>query len=182
MEFRLLGPVGVWASGQPVRVGGRRERTMLAVLLLAAGRLVPIDKMIDAVWGDLPPATARRQIHNGTSELRRVLGARLVTRVPGYLLAVEPDVVDLYLFEERVTAARQAAAAGRWEQAAAGFRAALRLWRGPALSGVNGLTGAAAMLEERRLAVVAERLDADLAMGRHADLVGELSGLVAEHP
>jgi DNA-binding SARP family transcriptional activator len=182
MEFRLLGPVGVWADGRPVRVGGRRERTMLAVLLLAAGRLVPVDKVIDAVWGDLPPATARRQVHNGISELRRALGARLVTRDPGYLLAIEPGAVDLHVFEEGVAASRRAAAAGRWEQAAAGLREALRLWRGPALSGVSGLTGEAAMLEERRLTVLAERVEADLAMGGHADLVGELSALVAEHP
>jgi DNA-binding SARP family transcriptional activator/tetratricopeptide (TPR) repeat protein len=182
MEFRLLGPVGVWDAGRPVRVGGRRERTMLAVLLLAGGRLVPVEKMIDAVWGDVPPPTARRQVHSGVSELRRVLGPRLVTREPGYLLAVEPDAVDLEAFESMAQTARRAAAQGRPEEAAAGFRAALRLWLGPALSGVSGLAGEAARLEERRLAVLAERIDADLAGGRHADLTGELAGLVAEHP
>jgi DNA-binding SARP family transcriptional activator len=182
MEFRLLGPVGVWVNGQPVRMGGRRERTMLAVLLLAGGRLVPIEKIIDAVWGDAPPVTARRQVHNATSELRRVLGTMLVTREPGYLLAVEPGAVDLRVFEAGVAGARADAEAGRLEEAVTGFRSALRLWRGPALSGVNGLTGEAAQLEEQRLSVLAERLDAELATGRHADLVRELSALVAEHP
>lgn len=182
MEFRLLGPVGVWVNGQPVRMGGRRERTMLAVLLLATGRLVPNEKIIDAVWGDSPPVTARRQVHNATSELRRVLGPLLVTREPGYLLAVEPASVDLRVFETGVASARQEIAAGRLAEAAAAFRAALRLWRGPALSGVNGLAGEAAQLDEQRLSVLAERIEAELATGRHADLVRELSGLVEEHP
>jgi DNA-binding SARP family transcriptional activator len=182
MEFRLLGPVGVWVDGRAVRLGGRRERTMLAVLLLAAGRLVPVEKIIDAVWGDAPPVTARRQVHNATSELRRVLGGLLVTREPGYLLAIEPAAVDLRVFESGVAAARAEVAAGRLAEAVAGFRSALRLWRGPALSGVNGLAGEAAQLDEQRLSVLAELLDAELATGRHADLVRELSALVDEHP
>lgn len=182
MEFRLLGPIGVWEAGRQLGVAGRRERTMLAVLLLAAGRLVPTEKVVDAVWGDAPPATARRQVSNGMSRLRRLLGPRLVTRQPGYLLQVDPDDVDLHRFETGISAARQDASAGRLEAAVTGFEAALRLWRGPALGGVRGLDGEAARLEERRLAVLAERIDAELALGRHSDLIGELSGLVAEHP
>ncbi|HEU5469209.1 MAG TPA: BTAD domain-containing putative transcriptional regulator [Actinophytocola sp.] len=165
-----------------VRVGGRRERTMLAVLLLAAGRLVPIERLIDAVWGDAPPTTARRQVHNAASELRRALGGLLVTREPGYQLVVRPEAVDLRVFDARVMAARQNLAEGRLADAAAGFHDVLRLWRGPALSGVTGLAGEAARLEERRLTVLADRIDAELALGRHADLVDELAGLAADHP
>ncbi|HEY0637262.1 MAG TPA: winged helix-turn-helix domain-containing protein, partial [Pseudonocardiaceae bacterium] len=95
MEFRLLGPVGVWQDGRPAWAGGRRERTMLAVLLLAAGRVVPASRLVDVVWGEAPPATARGQVHSGISVLRRVLRGRLVTRDPGYLVQVAPGELDL---------------------------------------------------------------------------------------
>lgn len=182
MEFLLLGPVEVRDSGSAVWLGGRRERTILAVLLLAAGRLVPLDRLIDSVWGDRPPATARRQVHTGMSMLRRVLGDRLVTCDPGYRLATDLDDVDLRAFDLQVRQARQAAGQGRTGEAADDLRSALRLWRGPALGSVTGLTGDAARLEEERLTVLAERIDLDLALGRHTELVGELSGLVGEHP
>ncbi len=179
MEFRLLGPVGVTRAGRPLWLGGRRERTMLAVLVLAAGRVVPTHRLIDVAWGDTPPATARRQVHSAMSALRRALGERLVTRDPGYLLVARSGEVDAQVFDDRVAEAR---AARGTAEAADGLRAALRLWHGPALGGVTGLAPDAARLEEQRLAVLAERVDLDLAAGRHVDLVGELSALIGEHP
>lgn len=182
MEFRVLGPVGVFHDGRCAWLGGRRERTLLATLLLAAGRVVPINRLIDVVWGDAPPATARRQVHSAVSVLRRVLGDRLTTVDPGYLVTVEPGELDLEAFTAEAGAARAMAAEGHSAAAADRLRAALRRWRGPALGGVTGLAAEAARLEEQRLAVLAERLDLDLLAGRHADLVGELSALVAEYP
>lgn len=182
MEFRLLGPVGAWQSGEALSVGGRRERTVLTALLLADGTVVPVHQLIDAVWGERPPVTARRQVHSAVSVLRRVLGERLVTTEPGYQLVVKPGEFDLAEFESLVARSRAAAAAGETASAADTLRAALRLWRGPALCGVAGFAGEAARLSQRRLAVLAERVELDLALGRHADLVSELAGLVADQP
>lgn len=155
---------------------------MLTALLLAGGTVVPVHQLIDAVWGERPPVTARRQVHSAVSVLRRVLGERLVTTEPGYQLVVKPGEFDLAEFESLVARSRAAAAAGRTASAADTLRAALRLWRGPALCGVAGLAGEAARLTQRRLAVLAERVELDLALGRHADLVSELAGLVADQP
>jgi DNA-binding SARP family transcriptional activator len=182
VEFRLLGPVEVWRDGASVPVGGPRERTLLAMLLLAAGRVVPVARLVDAVWGDAVPATARRQVHTGMSLVRKALGEALQTRGDGYLLRLAPGQTDAEEFEARVAAARQDALAGRAAEAAAGLRAALELWRGPALGGVRGMAAEAAQLEERRLAVLEQRIDLDLALGRQADVVSELPALIAAHP
>lgn len=182
MEYRLLGPVGVLAAGRPVDVGSRRERTLLALLLLAAGQVVSTDRMIEAVWGERPPATARRQVHTVISTIRQAVGDVLVTQQPGYRLLVEPDQVDWRRFESLAAEARRAGADGRLPEAADRLRAALSLWRGPALGGVTGLAGQAARLSERRLGVQEERIEVELSLGRHADLVPELSALVVEFP
>lgn len=155
---------------------------MLAALLLADGGVVPVHQLIDTVWGEGPPVTARRQVHSAVSTLRRVLGERLVTSEPGYQLVVGRGEFDLAEFESLVARSRVEAAAGRTATASETLRAALRLWRGPALCGVTGLAGESARLTQRRFAVLAERVDLDLALGRHADLVSELAGLVAAQP
>ena len=125
MEFRLLGPVEVIRDGDPVAIGGRRERTMLA-LLLAEGRIVPVERLIDLVWGDAPPATARRQVHTCMSVLRTVVGEALQARDPGYLLRVAPERVDVHVFDTLVTQARQASSrAGT----ATRPRGSVRRWR-----------------------------------------------------
>jgi DNA-binding SARP family transcriptional activator len=182
MEFRLLGPVGVWEAGRQQWIGGRRERTLLAVLLLARGRLVPVHRIVDVLWSEEPPATARRQVHSGMSALRRVVNGRLITLEPGYLLRVEPDELDVQVFESLVATARREASRGDRAAAAQRLRTALGLWRGPALGGVTGMASEATGLEQRRLAALVERVELDLAAGRHANLIGELPALIAEHP
>jgi DNA-binding SARP family transcriptional activator/tetratricopeptide (TPR) repeat protein len=180
VEFRLLGPVEVLdGGGVPVRLAGRRERTILALLALAAGRVVSVDRMVDAVWESDPPQTARRQVHTCISVIRKALGPIVHTREPGYLLGADSDDIDVARFDALVAAARTAP--GPRESAELLMRA-LALWRGPALDGLTGLRAEAAALEERRLVIVEERVALELGLGRHAELVAELTGLVAAHP
>lgn len=182
MEIRLLGPLEIWSAGQPVHLRGARLRAVLAALALHNGRLVPVDRLVDVVWGDDAPATARGQVHTSVWKLRRLLGEAIETRPPGYVLRVEQRAVDVEVFEERLAAGRAAAAAGRFDQAAGELRAALSLWRGAALADVPALAGEARRLEERRLVALESRVEADLALDADADLVGELTALTAEFP
>ncbi|WP_306216038.1 AfsR/SARP family transcriptional regulator, partial [Actinoplanes sp. RD1] len=188
MEFRLLGPVGVASGGGPRQVGGTKVRTLLAALLLEPGRVVPADRLVDILWDDDPPATARALIQTYVSALRRALGddppAIVITRAPGYLIRVEAGQLDRDRFEQLVQQGRAAAGAGRHREAAEALRAADAVWHGPALGGVRSrvLAAEAARLDEQRLAVTEARLDAELAAGHGADLVGELTALVEAHP
>jgi DNA-binding SARP family transcriptional activator len=190
MEFRILGPLEVWSDGQRVPVTAAKQRTLLATLLLRAGRVVAADELIDGLWDERPPTTARKTLHNYVHRLRAVLahGASsppmLLTQPPGYLLNLRDAELDLHRFEELVDQARLAAAGDDAESAAEQLRQALSLWRGPALADVASetLRTEAAWLEERRLAAVEARIDAELGLGRHAELVGELEALVALHP
>src|SRR5215472_7783594 len=187
VEFRILGPIEAEENGLATDLGGLRERTLLARLLLSANRVVSADRLADDLWsGTLPPhspATLRVYI----SRLRRVLGRHagaLVTQAPGYLLAVDGDQLDATRFERLVAAAEADMAAGRAGAAAVTLREALDLWRGPALSDVADLAFAqadAGRLEQARLTALENRVDADLACGRHAGLVAELDGLAAAH-
>jgi DNA-binding SARP family transcriptional activator len=189
MHIRLLGPVELWDGRGPVPVGPR-ARVVLAALAINAGRVVSMHRLIAAVWPDEPPATAVTQIHVCVSALRRALtslgvaAARdlIVTAPPGYLLRAGADQIDVLEFERYLSEARTAADEGDPRRAAALLREALGLWRGPALEEFTGLTVEATRLEERRLAALEERAEADLALGRAADLVSELTALVAEHP
>ncbi|WP_422770305.1 BTAD domain-containing putative transcriptional regulator [Plantactinospora sp. WMMC1484] len=164
--------------------------TLLATLLLEANRTVPTDRLIEAVWGWHAPSTARSQLSIVVSQLRRLLlraGAPrpvVFTETAGYRLVVTVGEVDALLFEQHVTEAERAVAAGRPAEAVASFRSALGLWRGPALAGVGGgLVGTAAtLLAERRAAIQARCIDLELALGRHADLVTELVGLIIGDP
>ncbi len=189
MEFRLLGPVEVRDRDNPLRLGGQKPRTLLAVLLLDAGRVVGPARLAETIWESEPPATASTQIQGYVSALRKQFaqvapGRTVIVTLPaGYRIDVEPDELDLHLFEARAAAAAQALAAGRADEAGTAYREALELWQGPALGGVAGTLGVARdRLEEGRLAAVEGRVDADLRLGRHDKLIPELRDVVAEHP
>jgi DNA-binding SARP family transcriptional activator len=178
VEYAVLGPLEVRSDGRTISIGRGKQRALLAVLALDAGRVVPIDTLIDELWGDAPPATATTALHVYVSKLRKALGEGAIeTRPPGYLLRCSPEDVDLRRFEQLTAKARGAEPA----RAAALLREALGLWRGSALADVD-LPLEAARLEELRLAVLEHRIDADLARGAAAELVGELEALVAAHP
>ncbi len=189
MRFRILGPLEVVVADQRLRLAGMRQRTILALLLLEAGRVVAVDRLVTAVWDQSPPSSARQQIRICVSGLRRALREAglpgvIVTQPPGYRAQVEFDDVDVEIFERRVSDARRAAADGHNTAAVAELRAALGLWRGPALEGITSpvIQGAAARLDERRMMVLEETIEHELGLGRHHELVGELLELVAGHP
>ena len=188
MDFRVLGPVEARAEGRPLALAGARQRALLAVLLLRAGEPVSRERVIADLWGERPPDGAVKTVQAVVSRLRRALGgeaARLVSSAAGYRLRVEPDELDLGRFERLCAEGRRALAAGRHERAAARLRAALAEWRGPPLADVAFEPFAppeVARLEDLRAAAVEDRVEADLAMGRGAELVAELEGLVAAEP
>ena len=187
MEFRILGPISIRPEGEENRLRGSTQRALLAVLLLNSNRIVSTDTLIDELWGEEPPETATKIIHNGISQLRRVLAEpqRLETRAPGYLLRVEPGELDAERFQRLAAEGRQALDEHHVDVAAARLTAALELWNGHALADV-ALEGSAqtetARLEELRLTVVEDRNEARLALGAHHELVAELEALVAENP
>ena len=174
MEFRLLGPLEVIEGDRSLALGGAKPRSLLALLLLHANQVVSADHLIDALWGDQPPATAAKSLQVHISKLRKQMGdGRLVTRTPGYLLQVDPSELDLARFERLVGDSRGADP----EQAAKKLGQALALWRGEALADLAYEPFARAeiaRLGELRLAVLEQRIDADLAGRRHAEIVGEL--------
>jgi DNA-binding SARP family transcriptional activator len=183
MDFRLLGPLEVVSERDgPVALGGVKQRSLLAALLLQANEVVSADRLIDQLWGAAPPATAAKSIQVYVSRLRKALGEqRLVTQPPGYVLRLDRSDVDLGRFEQLVSEASRAAP----DSAAPKLVEALALWRGPALADLAYEPFAQveiARLEEMRLAVLEQRIDAELACGRHAQLVGELEALIARHP
>lgn len=182
MDFRLLGPLEVTEHARSLALGGTKQRSLLAVLLLNVNELVSSDRLIDELWGDAPPPTAAKSIQVHVSKLRKQLGeGRLATRPPGYVLHVDPTELDLVLFERLVGEARTSDPGA----AAQTLRQALALWRGPALADLAYEPFAQTeivRLEELRLSALELRIDADLAGGRHTELVGELEALVAEHP
>jgi DNA-binding SARP family transcriptional activator len=184
-EYRLLGPLEVVYRGETVPTGGQRKRALLARLLLEANRTVSIDALVDALWGDQLPSTAVKMVHIYVSQLRKVLpGGALQTRPPGYRLEVAPEAVDLLRFERLRKEGREALADGDAVTAAERLTAACALWRGPALSEFSEPFAAAAVahLDELRVVAFEDRVDAELALGRHHDVVGELQALVATQP
>ena len=182
MEFRLLGPLEVSERERLVALGGLKQRSLLAILLLHANELVSTDRLHAELWGDAAPVTAAKSIQVYVSRLRKELGAdRLTTRAPGYVLHVDASELDLARFERLREEARRAEPTA----AARKLREALALWRGGALADLAYEPFAQteiARLEELRLVALEERIDADLATGRDAELIGELEALVAEHP
>ncbi len=185
MLARLLGPLEIEHAGRPVPLGGRAQRALVARLLLDAGRAVPVDRLVEDLWGEEVPASAVKMIQIHVSALRKVLPEGvLVTRPPGYALELDPEAVDLARFERLRREGQEALAAGSAERAAERLREAVALWRGPALGEFVEPFAAieSARLEELRLATIEDRIDADLELGLHAGLVGELDALVARHP
>jgi YVTN family beta-propeller protein len=193
MEFRILGPLEVEEAGRPLPLGGAKQRALLALLLLHANEVVSSDRLIDELWGGSPPESGRTALQVHVSQLRKLLdpdatrGDRelLVTRAPGYVLRVEPDSIDLTRFEALVAAGKVALARGDAEAAREQLVGALALWRGRPLADLESLPFAQAeahQLEELRLAALEERVDADLALGSHAELVPELERLVLQEP
>jgi DNA-binding SARP family transcriptional activator/streptogramin lyase len=174
MEFRILGPLQVLDGGREVSLGGAKQRALLALLLLQPNRVVSRDRLIDELWETGPPENARTALQVYVSQLRKALGRdRIVTQAPGYLVRVEPGELDLERFEQLTDA-----------RTAKGLREGLALWRGAPLADLDGSFAQAerARLEERRLLALERRIDADLALGLHAELVPELEGLVRENP
>jgi DNA-binding SARP family transcriptional activator/Tfp pilus assembly protein PilF len=192
MEILVLGPLEVRAGGVPVPVRTPKVRTLLAVLALQVGHVVPLAQLVDALWGADPPTRARALIHTYVSSLRRVLagglaattGSVIIRRPPGYLLSVPPELVDLTVFQQRLATGRQALAEGHFAAAAALLTAAAELWRGEVLSDINGPWAEAerARLDQLRLAALEDRFDAELALDRSTGLVDELSHLVSKNP
>ncbi|TMR13060.1 tetratricopeptide repeat protein [Nonomuraea turkmeniaca] len=189
MELRLLGPVEVWNGERQVPLGGPKPRALLAALLLDVGRVVTAERLMEVIWRDDPPPTARGVLQTYVASLRRAFdGADLpkiiVSHRVGYAAEIPPDALDKGVFERLVDQGRRAAREGDHQEAGGFFRAALALWRGPALGGIGDtyLRPEAVRLEELRLAVLEERIAADLAAGEVEGLIDELTELVAAHP
>ena len=182
-EFRVLGPLEVVADdGEPLPLGGQKQRAVLGLLLLRANRVVATDFLIDALWAGNPPRTASTSLQNTISALRKLVGPDvLATKPPGYSIRVTPESFDLARFESMVREARSLEP----EQRAEALREALALWRGDPLSDLAlepAFEAEARRLDELRLTTLEERIDADVAAGRHAEVVPELLALVAANP
>src|SRR3954453_582273 len=199
LEFPILGPLEVRAGGAPVRLGGPRQRAVLAILLAHANEVVPAERLIDDVW-DAPPESAANVVQGHVSQLRRALGRDVIaTRGRDYAIRLPDGALDLHRFERLAAGAARApprfdplaagaagaSSDGRAADASREWRAALSLWRGPALSDlldVSGVARIAHLLDELREGVLPRRIEADLACGRDADAAIELAALVDEHP
>ena len=187
VDFGILGPVRAVRDGREVELGGPRRRALLALLLVAGGRVVPAERLAEELWASCPPPAAAGTLRAHVSRLRTLLSpeAVLVARGGGYALAVEPGLLDAARFERLAGAGREALETGAAAGAADRFREALGLWRGRALADVaevESLAREGARLEELRLVAIEGRIEADLALGLAAQVAGELDGLVAEYP
>lgn len=173
VEFRILGPLQVWHGRQRIAIGGPQPEKLLAGLLLAGGRVVPLAALIDALWDGEPPPTAKHQVHKLIADLRQRLPGGIETDRPGYRIRIETAELDAAAFAKL-------AAALTIES----LTAALALWRGPALAGIDGRTlrTEADALDERRLCVTEQLAGLKLAAGQAAEVAAELPGLIAEHP
>jgi len=181
MDYRVLGPLEVLDGEGPLPLGGAKQRALLALLVHNANRVVSRERLIDDLWGDAPPETAVTTVQVYVSRLRKLLpDATLETRPPGYLLVAEPATIDLRRFEALVAEARDA----HPEHASSLLREALALWRGRPLAEFDEpfaqIEGG--RLEDLRLAAIEQRIEAELALGCEADLIGELEALIAENP
>ncbi|MFF3396066.1 BTAD domain-containing putative transcriptional regulator [Streptomyces sp. NPDC002669] len=187
VRFRILGSFECWDGSERVRVGGPVHEKVLVTLLLEPQRVLPVFRLVEAVWDENAPATAAHQVRKAVAELRqRIPDGRnlIVTEGPGYRALTTPDQVDLSRFTQGLKQAREATAAGQNALAATALREALELWRGPLLSGSGGsvLAAASAALEERRLTAVEQLFDLRLDSGENGELVGELREFIDAHP
>jgi DNA-binding SARP family transcriptional activator/DNA-binding CsgD family transcriptional regulator len=187
MDFSVLGPLEIADSGRPVELRAAKQLIMLAVLLCHANTPVSVDRLMDALWGPRPPRTALENLRVYIHHLRRALGddRRIVRTPPGYALVVRPGELDAARFQSMAEQGQQALAAGDAATAAGVLRRGLMLWRGQPYAGldqVGVLRDEASRLEQCRQAVLETRIEADLAMGRHGEVIAELSGLVSRYP
>jgi len=194
MRYRVLGPLEVETDNGPVTLGGQKERLLLALLLARPNQVVPVEALVEGLWGDRPPATAAKTLQSHVVRLRRALepgrargaaGEIVVTREPGYLLRVPPKALDAARFEELTTAGRRAISAGEAAAASSLLQEALGLWRGRAFEEfLDTDVGVAESdrLAELRLVALEDRIEADLRLSRHRELVAELEGLVRDQP
>ena len=191
MDFHILGPLEALYEGRDVAPAGSRPRGLLAVLLVHANETLSVERLVEELWGERAPATAIKTLRVHVSRLRKALpagagnGAVLLTRGRGYELKVDPERLDSHRFERLVAAAGGELAAGRAERAASALEEALSLWRGPALADFayeSFAQAEIARLEDLRVAAIEQLNEAKLALGRHAELVGELDSVIAEHP
>jgi DNA-binding SARP family transcriptional activator len=193
MDFRILGPLEVLDEGRVLRLGGSKQRALMALLVLHANETLSTDRLVDALWGERPPATAAKTVQVQVSRLRKALAggeggdlaALVATREHGYELRLDPECLDAHRFERLVAQGRDELAAGRPERAASALEEALSLWRGPPLADLayeSFAQGEVARLDELRATAHEELIEAKLALGRHAEVIGELERLVVEHP
>ena len=189
LRFRMLGPVEVERDGQPIAVAGRQQRVVLALLLIHANQPVSADRLVEELWGAPTPVRALKRLQLTITRLRKALdssgGRALETVAGGYRLTVGPSDLDADVFRARVRDGRRALEQGEPARAAEILRAALGLWRGPPLADVAYEPFAAAVvrtLEDLRLDALELAIEADLAAGRHRDVVVEIEALVAAHP
>jgi DNA-binding SARP family transcriptional activator len=190
LQFRILGPVEAAANGERLRLGGPKQRALLALLLLHANEVVSRDRIIDELWGERPPTTVATALNVYVSKLRKILGSAgaqdiLETQEPGYMLRVASGQLDAHRFDELAAAGRRALEAGDQDEASAKLDEALSLWRGRALDDLpeeEFARRAGERLEEARLAALMDRIEAELARGHASDLVGQLETLASEHP
>jgi DNA-binding SARP family transcriptional activator len=189
MKFRILGPLEITAGSDRLELGGARQQIVVAALLVSANRVVTMDRLLEAIYGEGLPPTARSQAQISISSLRRILASRsnreiISTREQGYVIQVDSGDLDSAQFQQLMTAARAARDAGQSGQAVAFYRDALRLWRGPALDGMDSqlIRAAASRLDEQRIAINEDCLKLELDLGRHHELIGELTELIEEHP
>ncbi len=194
MDFRILGPLEVWEADRRLPLGGAKHRALLAILLLEANRVVSTDRLVELLWGDEPPETVNNTLQVCVSQLRKILEPGhvrgspyqlLVSQEPGYLIRANADQIDLRRFERLREDAQHATSNGHPDAAAHALREAIALWRGPPLADIAAEPYAIAegnRLNEMRLGALEDRIEADLALGRHRELVGELEALVGQHP
>ncbi|HKN46059.1 MAG TPA: AfsR/SARP family transcriptional regulator, partial [Propionibacteriaceae bacterium] len=186
MKIALLGPVEVTQSGRRIRLSGPKQLALFAMLALNAGRSVPVDRLVDALWGDSNPSDGVNALQHQVSRLREAVGREYVSwQGSGYALQVPVDAVDVQRFERLASEGRAVLRRGDGETAATTLRSALDLWRGPPLDGLPSypwVLAEVARLDHLWLDVIEDRLDAELFLGQHADLVGELDALAVAHP
>jgi DNA-binding SARP family transcriptional activator len=189
VEFRVLGPLEVIKDRAPVSITAPRQRALLTVLALEANHVITVDRLVDSIWDELPPHTARSQVQICISSLRKLLGGDstgdiILTRASGYQLCADAQMVDAIQFGQVLAQARAAAQAGQLENSVRHFRAALNLWRGPAAADIGSgvVQQAATRLTEQRLAAIEECVRIELQLGRQLEVIAELAALVAENP
>jgi DNA-binding SARP family transcriptional activator/tetratricopeptide (TPR) repeat protein len=186
LDFGILGPVQVWHDRRPVQLGGTQRRCVLAVLLLQVGKVVPLDRLVERVWGEDEPARVRNAVQTHISRLRKAFApdpaVQLAAKHTGYVLQADPQTVDVCRFRRLLAEAR---ATSDLEQSALLFGTALDLWRGRPLADVafsEAMQRLSDGLEEERSTALEERIAVDLRLGRHATVLNEVSTLATEHP